>query len=49
MTGDDGEANVMFAVWEPFIGYTISIYGGYTDECGVQHVDSIRVLIVDEE
>ena len=49
MTDDEGHANVMFAVWEPFIGYTVTVYGGYTDECGVQHVDSIKVLIVDEE
>ena len=39
MTGDDGEANVMFAVWEPFIGHTVKVYCGYEADCGIQFVD----------
>jgi len=49
MTDDDGNAKVMFAAWESFIGYTITVYCGYTDLCNVQHVDSIQITIVNEE
>ena len=49
MTGDDGDANVMFAVWEPFIGYTVKVYCGYEAECGTQFLDSLSIMIVDEE
>ena len=49
MTGDDGEANVMFAVWEPFIGHTVKVYCGYEAECGTQFVDSLSIKIVNEE
>ena len=49
MTGDDGEANVMFAVWEPFIGHTVKVYCGYEAECGVQFLDSLSIRIVNEE
>ena len=31
MTDDNGDAKVVFAVWEAFIGKTITIYGGYTE------------------
>ena len=47
MTDDDGNAQVIFAVWPPFIGYTITIYGGYEDDCGTFHMDSIKVKIND--
>jgi hypothetical protein len=49
MTDDNGDANVMFSVWEDFIGYTITVYCGYTDECGVHYLDSIKIRVVDEE
>ena len=49
MTGDDGEANVMFAVWQPFIGHTVTVYCGYEAECGAQFVDSLSIRIVNEE
>tara|TARA_B100000287_G_scaffold135760_1_gene127736 strand:- start:30 stop:452 length:423 start_codon:yes stop_codon:yes gene_type:complete len=49
MTDDDGNANVMFAVWEPFIGQTVKVYCGYEAECGVQFVDSLSIRIVNEE
>ena len=49
MTGDDGEANVMFAVWQPFIGHTVTVYCGYEAECGTQFVDSLSIKIVNEE
>ena len=49
MTGDDGEANVMFAVWEPFIGHTVKVYCGYEAECGTQFIDSLSIKVVNEE
>ena len=49
MTGDDGEANVMFAVWQPFIGHTVKVYCGYEAECGTQFLDSLSIKVVNEE
>ena len=49
MTDEFGEGNVVFAVWEEFIGHTITIYGGYTDDCGHHFVDSVKVRVVDNE
>ena len=43
MTGDDGDANVMFAVWEPFIGHTVKVYCGYETECGTRYFDSLSI------
>jgi len=49
MTDDEGNAKVIFGAWDAFIGYTITVYGGYTDECGGHHWDSIQITIVNEE
>ena len=49
MTDEFGEGKVVFAVWEEFVDETITIYGGYTDDCGHHFVDSIKVKIVDNE
>ena len=49
MTDDNGDAHVMFSAWEDFIGYTVTVYCGYTDECGVHYLDSIKIKVVDEE
>ncbi len=49
MTGEDGVANVMFAAWEEFVGHTVTVYCGYTDDCGVHHLDSLKIEIVDNE
>jgi len=49
MTDDDGNANVMFAAWEPFIGHTVKVFCGYQDDCGVRYVDSLSISIVNEE
>ena len=46
MTDDDGYSNVMFGVWKEFIGTTITCYGGYTDDCGNQHIDSLKIKIL---
>ena len=49
MTDDEGNAKVIFGAWEAFIGYTIEVFCGYTDDCGVHHWDSIQITIVNEE
>lgn len=45
MTNEDGEGQITFGVWKEFIGKTISVYGGYFDDCGNQHIDSLSILI----
>ena len=49
MTDEEGEAHVMFAAWEEFVGHTVTAYCGYTDTCGVHHLDSLKIEIVDNE
>ena len=49
MTDENGEAHVMFASWEEFVGHTVTVYCGYTDTCGVHHLDSLKIQIVDNE
>ena len=49
MSDEDGNAKIVFAVWEDFIGDTITIYGGYTDEHGHHFINSVRIKIVNEE
>ena len=46
MTDEDGSGRIIFGVWEPFIGYTIGCYGGYSDDCGNQHIDSLFIKII---
>ena len=48
MTDENGDANVMFSAWEDFIGYTVTVQCGYTDECGVHYLESIKIKVVDE-
>ena len=49
MTDEEGNAKVIFGTWEDFVGYTVTVYCGYLDDCGVHHVDSLKITIVDEE
>ena len=49
MTDEDGNGNIVFAVWEAFIDETIIIYAGYTDDCGHHFTDSINIKVVDNE
>ena len=46
MTDENGDTQVIFAVWEDFIGTKFTIYGEYTDECEVHHIDSIKVKVL---
>ena len=49
MTDEYGNGKIVFAVWEEFVGKVVTIYGGYTDECGNHFVDSLKVRVVDNE
>jgi len=49
MTDEDGNAHIVFAVWEEFIDSTITIYGSYTDDHGHAKMDSVKVYVVDNE
>jgi len=49
MTDEDGNAKIVFAVWEEFINETVTIYGGYTDDHGHHKVDSVKVYVTDNQ
>jgi hypothetical protein len=49
MTDEDGNAHIVFAVWEEFIDSTITIYGSYIDDHGHTKMDSVKVYVVDNE
>ena len=46
-TNNDGKAYTVLGIWENFIGDTIKVYSGYTDNCNILHVDSLEVIIDD--
>ena len=46
MTTDNGSAQIICGVWRDFIGYTIRFYGGYSDDCGNHHVDSLKIKVI---
>jgi len=45
---DNGIAHTVLSVWEVMITDTITVYAGYYDECDIEHVDSIKVIVGDE-
>ena len=45
---NNGVAHTVLSVWEEQIGDTLIVYAQYQDECGIEYVDSIRVVIEDE-
>jgi len=45
---DNGVSHTVLSVWEEQIGDTLTVYAGYNDECGVEYIDSIRIIIKDE-
>ena len=49
MTDENGDANVIFGVWEEFIDYTVTVYCGYTDDHSHYFLDSLKIKIVDDE
>ena len=46
MTDDEGIGRIIFGTWVDFIGYTVTCYAGYMDDCEEHHVDSIRIRIL---
>ena len=44
-TDEYGKAYTVLGVWENFIGDTIKVYSGYTDDCYILQVDSLEVVI----
>ena len=48
-TDENGHAHTVLGVWEEFIGDTVKVYAGYNDEYNNHHVDSLEVIIKDEE
>lgn len=46
MTDEDGKGTIVYGVWESFIGKTITLYGGYYDDCNHQFVDSVKVEVI---
>jgi len=45
MTDENGDGQIVYGVWEEFIGSTITFYGGYVDDCDNHHIDSVKVFI----
>ena len=48
-TDENGDSYTVLAAWEQMINDTIKIYAGYTDQYGNHYVDSLEVIILDEE
>jgi len=47
-TSDDGIAHTVLSVWEVMITDTITVYAGYYDECDIEYMDSIKVVVDNE-
>ena len=45
---DNGIAHTVLAAWEEQIGDTLTVYAQYQDECNIEYLDSIKVIIEDE-
>ena len=46
---DNGVAHTVLAAWEEQIGDTLTVYAQYQDECGIEYLDSIKVVIDNEQ
>ena len=44
-TNDGGTAHTVLGVWKNFVGDTIKVYCGYTNNCSINYVDSLGVII----
>jgi len=44
-TDDEGVAHTVLGVWEQFVGDTIKVYSGYTNNCNIQYIDSLEVVV----
>ena len=45
---DNGIAHTVLAAWEEQIGDTLTVYAQYQDECGIEYLDLIRIIVEDE-
>ena len=45
---DNGVAHTVLAAWEEQIGDTLTIYAGYVDNCYIEYIDSIKVVVDNE-
>ena len=45
---DNGIAHTVLAAWEEQIGDTLTVYAQYQDECNIEYLDLIKVVIEDE-
>ena len=45
---NNGIAHTVLSAWEEQIGDTLTVYAQYQDECGIEYLDLIRVVIEDE-
>ena len=46
---DNGVAHTVLAAWEEQIGDTLTVYAQYQDGCGIEYLDSIKVVIDNEQ
>ena len=44
-TDDEGLGHSVLGVWEVFVGDTIKVWCGYTDDCQFHRLDSLEVII----
>ena len=47
-SGSDGIASTILGVHDVHIGMTVTVYCGYYDNYGTQHLDSIKVVVDNE-
>jgi hypothetical protein len=44
-TDDEGVAHTVLGVWEQFVGDTIKVYSGYSNNCDILYIDSLEVVV----
>lgn len=44
-TDDNGEGFTVLSIWPEFIGDTVTVYCGYTDQNEILYTDSLKVII----
>ena len=48
-TDEFGEAHTVLSIWSEFVADTIKVYAGYNDEYNNHYIDSLDVIIKNEE
>jgi len=44
-TDGEGIAKTVLSTWQELVGDTIKIYCGYDDNCSIQYIDSLEVIV----